>query len=86
LLRIGAHEWRKGPVCFADKRCPRQSEDRSLADALGLDIKGKISPVLCPVGVELAFVKPGLACAAYLLLALIWFVPDRRIEKVIAGS
>jgi hypothetical protein len=39
--------------------------------------------VLCAVGVPLAFVLPLLACASYVLVAVIWFIPDRRIEKAI---
>jgi uncharacterized membrane protein len=57
--------------------------DRSLADALGRDIKGKISVVICAVGIGLAFVSPWLACAAYVLLASLWLIPDRRIERTI---
>jgi uncharacterized membrane protein len=54
--------------------------DTALAEALGRDIKGKVSPLICIAGIGLAFVHPGLACAAYVLLASIWLIPDRRIE------
>jgi uncharacterized membrane protein len=57
--------------------------DSKLAVALGNDIKGKISLVLCIVGIPLAFILPLLACVSYVLVAVIWFIPDRRIEKVI---
>jgi uncharacterized membrane protein len=57
--------------------------DRSLAEALGRDIKGKISFVFCVVGIGLAFVRPWLGCAAYVALALLWLIPDRRIERAI---
>jgi uncharacterized membrane protein len=60
--------------------------DRRLADALGRDVKGKISFVFCIAGIGLAFVTPALGCAAYVLLAALWLVPDRRIEQAIAGS
>jgi uncharacterized membrane protein len=53
-------------------------EDRTLAQALGRDWKGKASPALCLAGTGLAFVEPLLACAAYVLLALVWLVPDAR--------
>jgi len=56
-------------------------DDRTLADALGRDIKGKISPLLCVAGVGLAFIAPSAAIACYVVVALIWFVPDRRIER-----
>lgn len=60
--------------------------DKALADALGHDIKGKISPLFCIAGIGLAFVNPWLACTSYVLLALLWLVPDRRIEKSISDS
>jgi uncharacterized membrane protein len=57
-----------------------------LAVALGPDIKGKISPILYAAGSALAFVIPWLSVAIYILVAVIWLVPDRRIEKVISES
>jgi uncharacterized membrane protein len=60
----------------------RQGAHSVLASALGNDIKGKVSPVLYIAGIGLAFVDPWLAIAAYVLVAVIWLVPDRRIEKV----
>ena len=55
--------------------------DKTLARALGRDLKGKVSPLICAAGIGLAFVHPGLACAAYVLLASMWLIPDRRIER-----
>ena len=55
-----------------------------LAAALGRDVKGKISVVLYVVAIGLAFVRPGLACGLYLVMAIVWLVPDRRIEKTLA--
>jgi uncharacterized membrane protein len=60
--------------------------DRRLANALGSDIKGKISFVICAAGIGLAFVHPALGCAAYVLLASLWLIPDRRIERTIGES
>ena len=54
-----------------------------LANALGKDIKGKISPIFYIAGIALAFVNPWLAIAIYVLVAVIWLVPDRRIEEVL---
>ena len=54
-----------------------------LANALGKDIKGKISPIFYIAGIALAFVNPWLAIAIYVLVAVIWLVPDRRIEKAL---
>ena len=53
-----------------------------LARALGSDIKGKISPLLYPLRV-LAFVVPWLSIAIYVLVAVIWLIPDRRIERAL---
>lgn len=61
-------------------------DDKALAKALGRDLKGKASPLFCIAGIGLAFVNPWLACGAYVLLALLWFVPDRRIENLTRGA
>lgn len=57
-----------------------------LAQALGRDCKGKISVVLYGAGIGLAFVRPWMGVALYFLVALIWLIPDRRIERVLAGT
>ena len=54
-----------------------------LANALGRDFKGKISMVIYLVAVPLAFVKWWLACALYVLVSIMWLVPDRRIERTL---
>jgi uncharacterized membrane protein len=54
-----------------------------LARALGDDIKGKISPLLYIAGILLALVSPWISVALYTLVALIWLIPDRRIEHAI---
>ena len=56
-----------------------------LAAAIGRDRKGKLSPLLYLAAVFLSFVLPWLADALYVLVALIWLVPDRRIESHVAG-
>jgi uncharacterized membrane protein len=55
--------------------------DSVLATALGRDFKGKVSMVICLIAIPLAFAKSWLACAIYVLIAVMWLVPDRRIEK-----
>jgi uncharacterized membrane protein len=52
-----------------------------LAVAVGKDLKGKLSPALCAAAIPLAFVREWLADALYVLVALMWLVPDRRIES-----
>jgi uncharacterized membrane protein len=64
----------------------KQGKHSVLAAALGKDLKGKISPLLYVAGIALAFVNPLVAIALYVLVAAIWLVPDRRIEKVIGES
>ncbi|MBI2277987.1 MAG: DUF1211 domain-containing protein [Dechloromonas sp.] len=63
-----------------------QGGDSLLHKALGSDWKGKISPAVYAVGVVTAFWSPSLAQGLYVLVALIWLVPDRRIERVLAGK
>jgi uncharacterized membrane protein len=55
-----------------------------LASAIGDDAKGRLSPLLYLAAVGLAFVQPWMAHAVYVLVALIWLVPDRRIERAMA--
>jgi uncharacterized membrane protein len=58
----------------------RNGLDSALAQAIGRDTKGKLSAVLYALAIGLAFVRPWLADALYAVVALIWIVPDRRIE------
>ena len=60
-----------------------QGRESTFAQALGRDLKGKISPVLYLAGILLAFVDPRIAGALYLLVALMWLIPDRRIERIV---
>ena len=57
--------------------------DSLLAKALGRDIKGNISPVIYIAAIGLSFVNPWVAGSLYVLVALIWLVPDRRIERLL---
>ena len=57
------------------------SRDSVLATALGRDFKGKISMVIYLVAIPLAFVKAWLAYTIYMLVAVMWLIPDRRIER-----
>jgi uncharacterized membrane protein len=58
-----------------------QGDDSTLADALGRDTKGKISPVIYLVAVPIAFVDRWVALGLYVAVSLMWLVPDRRIES-----
>jgi uncharacterized membrane protein len=59
--------------------------DSVLARALRHDLKGKLSPLAYLAAIGLSFVTPRIAQAIYVLVALVWLVPDRRIERAIAA-
>lgn len=61
----------------------RHGRHSVLAQALGRDLKGKLSPALYAAAIGLAFVYPWLSIAIYVLVALMWLVPDRRIENTV---
>ena len=61
-----------------------EGHQSKLASAVGGDLKGKISMLLYAVAIPLAFVHPLLADAIYVVVALIWLVPDKRIETRLA--
>jgi uncharacterized membrane protein len=58
-----------------------EGPDSTLAQATGGDLKGKISLALYALGIGLSFVEPRLGIALYIVVALIWLIPDRRIER-----
>ena len=61
-----------------------QGENAVLAEAVGSDRKGKISLALYVIAIGMAFVQQNISHGIYVLVALIWFIPDRRIEQRIA--
>jgi uncharacterized membrane protein len=63
----------------------QQGPDSLLAAAVGRDWKGKLSPVVYFAAIPLAFVSPWISSGLYVLVALVWLIPDRRIERVLAG-
>jgi uncharacterized membrane protein len=60
-----------------------QGKDSKIKAALGKDLKGKISPLIYVAAIALAFVNQWIADALYVLVALMWLIPDRRIESKI---
>jgi uncharacterized membrane protein len=62
----------------------RQGPESLLARAIGNDWNGKLSPPLYFSAIPLAFVNPWISCGIYAAVALIWLIPDRRIERVIS--
>jgi uncharacterized membrane protein len=60
-----------------------QGKESLLAKAIGGDIKGKASPILYLTGIAVSFGSPFMAEFLYVLVALMWLIPDKRIERVI---
>jgi uncharacterized membrane protein len=63
-----------------------QGEGSLLASAIGRDVKGKASPLIYSLGIALCFVNRWLGIAVYVFVALMWLVPDRRVERVLTES
>ena len=61
----------------------KHGKDSLLAVAVGNDLKGKLSPILYALAIPAAFVQPWIAQGVYVLVAMMWLVPDRRIEKAL---
>ena len=64
----------------------RHGRQSLLATAVGRDLKGRISPAIYAVAIGTAFLAPWISQALYVLVAAIWLVPDRRIERVLTGG
>ena len=62
-----------------------QGEGSVVAAAVGRDLKGKLSPVLYALGIALSFVAAWMGIAVYTVVALVWLVPDRRLERTISA-
>lgn len=59
-----------------------QGKDSLLAKALGNDLKGKASPIIYIVAIIASFYYPWIAGALYIIVALMWLIPDKRIEII----
>lgn len=57
-----------------------EGPESTLKQAIGADIKGKVSALIFLLGIGVAFVRPSVAIALYVLVSLLWIVPDQRIE------
>jgi uncharacterized membrane protein len=60
--------------------------ESALAQALGRDVKGKLSIVFYAAAIVLAFVEPWIALGLYALVAAMWLVPDRRVESLLRSQ
>jgi uncharacterized membrane protein len=63
-----------------------QGPRSTLATAVGRDFKGKLSPLLYLIAIPSAFVREWIAGALYVIVALIWLIPDRRMERLVSSS
>jgi uncharacterized membrane protein len=63
-----------------------EGEDSALRVAIGSDLKGKISALLYCLGIALTFANRWIGLAVYVAVALIWLVPDRRVERNLATA
>lgn len=58
--------------------------DSTLATSIGRDVKGKLSLAAYATAIPFSFAQPWIACALYVLVAIMWLVPDRRLERALA--
>ena len=63
-----------------------QGRDSKLASSIGRDWKGKLSPILYAIAIAASFFKPWVAGCIYVFVALMWLIPDRRIERAVDES
>ena len=59
------------------------AKDSPLARAVGRDLKGAVSLFIYVVAIALTFVNPWVSCALYVFVAIMWFIPDPRIERAL---
>jgi uncharacterized membrane protein len=72
--------------CLERAIISRQGRDSILVTALGADWKGLLSVALYLVAIALSFKTPWLASGLYVFVAVLWFIPDRRIERAVTQS
>jgi len=81
LLMAGASYYLLQSMLIAE-----QGPDSLLAQAVGNDWKGKTSPIIYIAAIPLAFVSPWISDALFVLVALMWLIPDRRIERALTAA
>ena len=77
---------RPSPTPSLSVRYLRNTANRLLAAALGAEFKGKISIVGYLVAIPVAFVRPRIAYLLYILVAIMWLIPDKRIEREMSSE
>ena len=63
-----------------------QGSESLLKKAIGKDLKGKISPILYVIAILFTFLFQWVSLGIYILVAIIWLVPDKRIERELTGN
>ena len=61
----------------------QQGENSILAKAVGSDLKGKVSIIIYLIAIATAFISPLISQGLYIIVAFVWIIPDKRIEKVL---
>ncbi len=74
-----------GYFLLARSLVKHHGDDSAIARAIGADIKGKVSILIYLVAIGLSFLNAYVAVALYAAVAVMWLVPDTRIEKILAG-
>src|SRR5216683_3717774 len=64
----------------------RHGKESTLATAVGADRKGMASLVLYALAIPIAFLEPHVACGLYVIVSILWLIPDRRIERVLSAN
>lgn len=70
-------------VVLTKKLISHHGKDSKLAASIGNDKKGKLSVAIYAAAIPLSFVQPWIACACYALVAIVWLIPDPRIERTL---
>jgi len=83
VAMYGAVLWMCGFAYYILERLliAHHGDDSMLARAVGRDAKGIASVVIYTVAIGVAFFEPLVACALYVVVAIMWFIPDPRIER-----
>jgi uncharacterized membrane protein len=64
----------------------KEGKHSTLATAMGKDSKGKLSILFYVAAIAVALFQPWISCALYVIVAAMWLIPDRRIERTMTGA
>ena len=86
LRRAAVHVRHRVLRCCRAAIITHHGKDSELARAIGSDLKGKISQVAYALAIVFAFVEHWISVAIYVAVAMMWFVPDRRIARSLSAD